>query len=112
MKISFRKLITWSLAILLFALALLEPGAVCNATPSAQTSVRSGNPQQAGKDIRPLEAGEPVVRELAGAESHDYRLVLATGQYLSVEIEQTGIDIVVMLFDPSGKLSYLRASLS
>ncbi|HEX5733674.1 MAG TPA: CHAT domain-containing protein [Blastocatellia bacterium] len=73
---------------------------MCNATPSAQKDI-SGTLQKAGKDIRPLEPGEPVVRELAGGEAHAYQLLVAKGQYLSVEVEQKGIDIVVMHFVPS-----------
>src|ERR1044071_9422980 len=97
MKISFRKIITWSLAILLFAFALLEPVAGRNAMASAQTSVRSGNAQQEGMDIRLLEPDEPVEREIAGGQTHLYKLLLSTDQYLRLEAEQQGIDIVMWL---------------
>jgi len=101
MKISFIKLTIWSLTILLFALASLKSRATCNAASFAQASVSSGNSQQAYEDIRPLEPGEPVVRELAEKEAHQYQLQLAKGQYLSVEVEQRGIDIIVILFHTS-----------
>lgn len=104
MKSSFKKITTWSLAILLFAFALLDSVAGRNAMPSAQTSVRSGNAQQEGRDIRVLEPDEPVVREIAGGQAHYYQFALATDQDTRLNAEQRGIGIVMTLFDSSGKV--------
>lgn len=49
-----------------------------------------------------LESGKPIERELAGGESHSYRLTLAAGQFCRIVIEQRGIDIVVAVYDPNG----------
>lgn len=102
MKILLRKITAWCLVILLFAVALSEPGAACNAAPSTRTRLRAGNPPQEGKDIRPLKPGEKVVGELTGGQSHYYGLLLAAGQYLSVDVEQSEFSTVVTLTDPSG----------
>lgn len=58
---------------------------------------------QSDKDIHPLELNKPVERELAGGQSHSYRVVLTADQYLHVVADQRGIDVVVALFGPDGK---------
>ena len=62
-----------------------------------------GAPQGA-KDVRWLDQGKPIERELSGGESHSYQLNITTGQYARVIIEQKGIDVVVSVFGPDGKL--------
>ena len=59
----------------------------------------AGNAQE----IRALEPGKPVERELAGGQSHSYQLTLAADQYLRLVVDQRGIDVVVKLFGPDGK---------
>jgi len=51
-----------------------------------------------------LEEGKPIERELFGGQSHSYQLKIVSGQYVSLIIEQKGIDVVVRLFAPDGKL--------
>jgi CHAT domain-containing protein/lipopolysaccharide biosynthesis regulator YciM len=51
-----------------------------------------------------LVLGEVVMRELKGGESHRYRLSLAAEQYVDLVAEQQGIDVVVRLFGPDGKI--------
>jgi len=46
-------------------------------------------------DVRWLEEGKPIERELSGGESHSYQLNVTTGQYARVVVEQKGIDVVV-----------------
>ncbi len=53
--------------------------------------------------IRELEQGKPIERELAGGGVHAYSIQLTAGQFLSVIVDQRGIDVVVILFDPKGK---------
>ncbi|MBA3713145.1 MAG: tetratricopeptide repeat protein, partial [Pyrinomonadaceae bacterium] len=52
---------------------------------------------QEGADLRPLEPGKPIERELAGGQSHIYQIILASGQYMHVAVEQKGIDVAVKL---------------
>ncbi len=49
-----------------------------------------------------LQSGVPIERELAGGESHRYRLRLDAGQYVHVVVEQRGIDVVVVVLAPEG----------
>jgi len=58
---------------------------------------------QVGRDSQKLELGKPIERELAGGQSHSYEIVLNSGEYVHVVIDQRGIDVVVTLFAPDGK---------
>jgi len=58
---------------------------------------------QVGSDSQKLELGKPIERELAGGQSHSYEIVLNSGEYVHVVIDQRGIDVVVTLFAPDGK---------
>src|SRR5262245_100744 len=55
------------------------------------------------KESRLLEPAKAIKRELAGADSHTYRIRLAADQFLKVVIEQDGIDVVARLLGPDGK---------
>lgn len=55
------------------------------------------------QDVRLLEVGKPFEREMKGGETHTYLLTLAVGQFLHAVVDQRGIDVVVMLYDPDGK---------
>ena len=59
--------------------------------------------RRARLDVRLLEPGRPIERELAGGQSHSYQLTLAADQYLLVVVEQRGIDVVVQLLGPDDK---------
>jgi hypothetical protein len=51
-----------------------------------------------------LEVGQLILRELKGGQSHSYEISIAAGQYAHVVVDQKGIDVVVKLFAPDGKL--------
>jgi CHAT domain-containing protein/Tfp pilus assembly protein PilF len=55
------------------------------------------------RESRLLELGKPIKRELAGGDSHTYRIRLAADQFLKVVIEQDGIDVVARLQGTDGK---------
>src|SRR6266540_2626787 len=55
------------------------------------------------QDVRVLEPGAPIKRELAGSRQQSYRIKLSAGQFLKVIVEQQGIDVVVLLSGPDGK---------
>jgi CHAT domain-containing protein/Tfp pilus assembly protein PilF len=50
-----------------------------------------------------LQRGRPIEREIATGERHTYQIRLAKDDYLSVKIEQHGIDVAVKVFSPDGK---------
>ena len=58
--------------------------------------------QQEGVDVRLLELGKPIEREVAGGQSHFYQIALTADQYLRVEVAQRGVNVILELFDPAG----------
>ena len=52
-----------------------------------------------------LTPGKAIERQIAGGESHDYRLALAPGEYAGIVVEQRGIDVVVQLLDANGRVA-------
>ncbi|HQR36139.1 MAG TPA: CHAT domain-containing protein [Blastocatellia bacterium] len=52
------------------------------------------------QDTVTLEPGKFIERELKGGETHRYAVTLAAGQYLRVEVEQRGIDVVIAVLSP------------
>jgi CHAT domain-containing protein/Tfp pilus assembly protein PilF len=68
----------------------------------AAFSLVSAVSAQTGNAMEILEPGKPVERELAGGQSHQYRIELPAGQYLHVVVDQRGIDVVVALLGPAG----------
>lgn len=59
--------------------------------------------QQRPQNVRILEPGKPVERELTADETHVYRIRMAKRQFLRVLVVQHGIDVAVALIDPAGK---------
>ncbi len=50
-----------------------------------------------------LEMGAPVRRGLSAKQAHRYRLELAAGEYVHVDVKQIGIDVGVSLLSAEGK---------
>ena len=75
------------------------------AQASRPESVPSRDPikVQGNEQVPKLELDKPIERELAGGETHTYRLELASGQYARVVVDQRGINVVVTLSSPDGK---------
>ncbi|HJQ27102.1 MAG TPA: CHAT domain-containing tetratricopeptide repeat protein [Blastocatellia bacterium] len=63
----------------------------------------SSTPAQSPPEIRQLEIGKPIERELRGGQSHVYEVQLAAGQYLSAVIDQRGIDVAITVIGTDGK---------
>jgi CHAT domain-containing protein/Tfp pilus assembly protein PilF len=70
---------------------------------SPAVTALSNRAAQGSPDVRPLEQGRPIERELAGGQSHSYQLTLAADQYLLVVVEQRGIDVLVQLLGPDDR---------
>ncbi|MBI4748567.1 MAG: tetratricopeptide repeat protein [Acidobacteria bacterium] len=57
-----------------------------------------------GQNVDQLEPGKLVVRELKGGEKHTYPISLKANDYLKLVVNQKGIDVVVRLIGPDGKV--------
>ncbi len=60
---------------------------------------------QAAKEQQPqiLEPNKPVEREIAGGESHTYKITLGLGQFMRVVLEQKAVDVALVLAAPDGR---------
>src|SRR5262249_33154028 len=74
-----------------------EPG---SSPPQSENASQSA-PQKDSR-IQRLEPGQSIEREIAGGESHAYKLTLASGQYARVIVDQRGIDVAVTGFGSDG----------
>src|SRR5262249_36041118 len=66
-------------------------------------SLSSLSSAQTAADMRELVKGKPIERALAGGEVHAYSIQLTAGQFVSVIVDQRGVDLVVMAYAPDGK---------
>ena len=92
------------LFVLLVSVGLMDGAKTRTHSQMVQKSLTNYLGPQGGSGARWLEAGKPIERKLSGGESHSYQLNVTTGQYARVVVEQKGIDVVVSLFGPDGKL--------
>lgn len=53
-------------------------------------------------EIQQLLQGTPVERMMRGGDVHKYQVPLSSGQYLKVVVDQRGVDVVVIAFQPDG----------
>lgn len=95
--------VVWFLCLLFFVWQAKELKARNLAQPAGGACAASDRISQDGPQVRPLERGKPVERELKGGESHLYTIALADDEYLQVVVEQRGIDVVLALVGPDGK---------
>lgn len=58
---------------------------------------------QAQSEVKELNPGQSVEREIAGGESHTYQITLESGQFMRVLAEQKGIDLTLALATPQGE---------
>src|SRR5688572_22855231 len=96
----------WGLRSVLVSLLLSWPTSgmqVRSVWPTVRQPGGSNNAVQGGQDVRLLEPGKPITRELSRGHSHSYQIVLAADQYLLVVVEQRGIDVGVQLLGPDGR---------
>jgi CHAT domain-containing protein/Tfp pilus assembly protein PilF len=83
----------------------LQPNTNAASVPSwaAQTSRESRSPlikPYSQEDSREIEPNTPIERDLAGGETHYYRIASRSGQYTQVVIDQRGVDVVATVFGP------------
>ena len=56
-----------------------------------------GVPAQVAPEAAPLVPGQPLERQMAGGQTHNYQIRLAAGQFMRVVVEPKGIDLSVTL---------------
>lgn len=71
--------------------------------PRSRPSPTGTKGAQPGAGTGLLTAGQTITRNFAGNETHSYSINLRAGEFLNATIEQKGIDLRVVIFDPAGR---------
>lgn len=85
---------------------LLGAGQGASLAQPAQPQSAENKSAEGEKDVRRLEMGKPIVREIAGGQSQAYQVALTAGQYLKLTVEQRGVDVAVQLLGPERNLLF------
>jgi hypothetical protein len=54
-------------------------------------------------ELRTLAPGQPVEREIASGQTHNYQVKLAAGQFVRIVVEQKSIDVSLALVGSTGR---------
>src|ERR1700740_1363745 len=74
-----------------------------------RASVGAPNRAQLQQDVQivqqpALVVGKSIERDLQGGQIHVYSVTMTAGQFLSVVVDQLGIDLLVKVYGPDGRL--------
>src|SRR5215831_3942004 len=61
------------------------------------------NSPEPPSNVQWLAPGKGIEREMKGGETHSYLVKLRHGDFMHVEVDQRGIDVVVSLLAPDGQ---------
>jgi CHAT domain-containing protein/Flp pilus assembly protein TadD len=89
--------------VIAMAIAMLLAQSTAMASRYQQRQSARSNSGTNQSEVRRLEVGKPIERELKGGEEHAYEVTLVAGQYLDAVVEQKGVDVVVVVIAPDGK---------
>ena len=90
----------FALIVLLHCTALAQSAKTCWLSANLPLAAAQQNPEESTT----LELGKPFENELSGGQVQTYRIALSAGQFVSVVVQQRGIDVLEKLFAPGGKL--------
>jgi CHAT domain-containing protein/Flp pilus assembly protein TadD len=103
----YHSLVAYFGLVVFIGLSVVRTQASLNPPPYAGKEVRPDagviSPVQENQQTRHLELSKPLERELAGGQSHPYKMTLSAGQLVKLAVDQRGIDVVVKLFGSDGK---------
>lgn len=85
-------------SVLLLLLLLLQ-----TVLPAFAQSTSLGNQAVNADDLGTLIQGQVSEKALAGGQAHLYHIALQASQFLHIEVNQKGIDVVAVLYSPSGQ---------
>ncbi len=87
-----------AIRIFFFLAILLAPPLATIANPFRQADSKPEN-----QELRALKPDQPIDDELSSGESRYYRVTLAAGEYLRVEVAERGVDVYLTLADSGGQ---------
>ena len=88
-------------------LTFLTPASMGRWVSPSDAESRGGGPREriAGvQDIRPLQLGKTIQREIGGGKSHFYQLAVRADEYVLVKLRQLGADFMLILYGPDQKV--------
>ena len=91
------------LLISLLFIQIRDAYSVVSAGGEAERQAQAAGQGREDWQVRRLEPGIPIERDLVGDQSHVYRLALVVDQYAKLVVDQRGIDVVVRVLAPDGK---------
>src|SRR5689334_12662474 len=100
------QLVIKALSLIALLLILANPGSqAAQSTVSLQPINLNSRLHRPRQDELPtnLKLNQPIERDLAGGNAHDYLITLGEGQYMRLVVEQQNIDVVLTLFGPDTK---------
>lgn len=103
-KLRFRR---WAMIATFCLMVLLGAGHVASSRSPlhlTQTQMAMVQAVRQAAELESLEVGQLILRDLKGGQSHSYEISIAAGQFAYVVVNQKGIDVVVKLFAPDGRL--------
>lgn len=68
--------------------------------PNAQQTTAPASAPKTEEPPRALEPNKPILRDMAGGQTHTYLIQLDAQQFLHVAVDQRGIDVIVSLRSP------------
>src|SRR5829696_8552390 len=95
-----RRVVDLILFIVLSAGACLARDVLITTSSTSQQIPASKCVIPSSADVRALEPGTVIGRELAGGPTHFYQINVSSGQFLRVLIDQKGIDIEASICTP------------
>src|SRR5262245_17349412 len=101
-----RQIVYRGVGLLIGLLLVSLLGAAARATqlsPFPLGDADSSGAEQNSQDVRTLEPGQPIEREIGSSETHFYQITLTSDQFLHVVTEQLSINLSVTLFGPDGR---------
>ncbi|HMI52112.1 MAG TPA: CHAT domain-containing tetratricopeptide repeat protein [Candidatus Saccharimonadales bacterium] len=107
---SFRQFLLPSAPVYLSLAAGLTLFSACPSSAAPRLPVSASLPAQSAKpaddtpDATLLDPAKTIDREIAGGQKQSYDLPLEAGQYVSITVDQRGIDLAIDLYDPARRL--------
>jgi erythromycin esterase len=71
---------------------------------SGEPVAQQSTPSPAAVEAQQLEQHRPIERPLGAKETHAFTITLEAGQFLDAAVNQRGVDVVVRVIGPDGKL--------
>jgi len=91
---------SFAVSLLVLSVMATQPRATAQ---TGQQPINAATPAQNGSDVRVLELGKPISREIKAGDVHAYKIDLISDQFLRIVLDSQGAGVAVILLDTGGK---------